>query len=384
VRAKLALENGTTFVGEAFGADGEIAGEVVFNTSMSGYQEIFTDPSYAGQMVTMTYPLIGNYGVNEADIESARPQVAGVIVREYFDFFSNFRATGSLGDLLTKHGIMAIQGLDTRMLTRMIRIEGALRGVLSTRDLDDASLVRKAQASPVMSGLDLATKVTCGGPYDWGGVDTTPFALPLVDGAVASRRFSVVAYDYGIKWNILRRLTGYGCDVTVVPAEYPAAEVLRRDPDGIFLSNGPGDPAAVRVAIRNIKELLGKKPIFGICLGHQLMALALGAKTFKLKFGHRGGNHPVKNLLTGRIEITSQNHGFAVDPSSLDEREIEITHVNLNDHTNEGLRHRLLPLFSVQYHPEASPGPHDSDYLFRDFLTMMETRAPVSLPVSRG
>ena len=384
MKAKLALENGAIFVGETFGVDGEIAGEVVFNTSMSGYQEIFTDPSYAGQIVTMTYPLIGNYGVNEADIESARPQVAGVIVREYSDFFSNFRATLSLGEWLTKHGIVAIQGLDTRMLTRLIRTEGALRGVLSTRDLDDASLVLKAQASPVMSGLNLATKVTCENPYVWSGVDSTPFALPLVDDAVPSRRFSVVAYDYGIKRNILRRLTTYGCDVTVVPAEYPAAAVLHRNPDGIFLSNGPGDPAAVKAAIRNIKELLGKKPIFGICLGHQLMALALGAKTFKLKFGHRGGNHPVKNLLTGRIEITSQNHGFAVDPSSLDEREIEITHVNLNDQTNEGLRHRQVPLFSVQYHPEASPGPHDSDYLFRDFLAMMETGAPVSLPVSQG
>jgi carbamoyl-phosphate synthase small subunit len=373
-----------TFAGEAFGAEGEIAGEVVFNTSLSGYQEIFTDPSYAGQIVTMTYPLIGNYGVNEADIESARPQVAGVIVREHFDFYSNFRATGSLGDWLKTHGIIAIEGLDTRMLTRMIRTEGALRGVLSTKDLEDASLVRKAQASPFMSGLNLATKVTCERPYEWSGVDTTPFALSVIPVRDPSRRFRVVAYDYGIKRNILRRLTSYGCDVTVVPADYPVAEVLRRDPDGIFLSNGPGDPAAVGVAIRNIKELLGKKPIFGICLGHQLVALALGGKTFKLKFGHRGGNHPVKNLLTGRIEITSQNHGFAVDPSSLDEREIEITHVNLNDRTNEGLRHRQIPLFSVQYHPEASPGPHDSDYLFRDFLAMMETGAPVPAPVSEG
>jgi carbamoyl-phosphate synthase small subunit len=264
----------------------------------------------------------------------------------------------------------------------MIRTEGALRGLLSTKDLDDTSLVRKAEASPPMSGLDLATKVTCKSPYDWSGVDTTPFALSLAGGGVSSRRFRVVAYDYGIKQNILRRLTSYGCDVTVVPAEYPAAEVLRRDPDGIFLSNGPGDPAAVKVAIRNISALLGKKPIFGICLGHQLLALALGGKTFKLKFGHRGGNHPVKNLLTERIEITSQNHGFAVDPASLDEREVEITHVNLNDRTNEGFRHRRIPLFSVQYHPEASPGPHDSDYLFRDFLAMLETGAPQSVPSS--
>ncbi len=383
MKARLALENGAVFVGEAFGGEGEITGEVVFNTSMSGYQEIFTDPSYAGQIVTLTYPLIGNYGINEADIESARPQVAGVIVREYFDYFSNFRATGSLGDWLKKHMIVAIQGLDTRMLTRMIRTEGALRGVLSTTDSEDDSLVRKAKASPLMSGLDLATKVTCDGPYEWAEIDETPFALSAIDGAIPSRRFHVVAYDFGIKRNILRRLARYGCDITVVPAEYPAPEVLRLDPDGIFLSNGPGDPAAVQTAIRCIKELLGKKPIFGICLGHQLLALALGGKTFKLKFGHRGGNHPVKNLLTGRIEITSQNHGFAVDPASLDAGTVEITHVNLNDRTNEGFRHRQIPLFSVQYHPEASPGPHDSDYLFRDFLTMMETRAPVSVPVSR-
>ena len=382
MKAKLALENGTVFTGEAFAAEGEVTGEVVFNTSMSGYQEIFTDPSYAGQIVTLTYPLIGNYGINEADIESARPQVAGVVVREYSDYFSNFRATGSLGDWLRKHGIVAIQGLDTRMLTRMIRTEGALRGVLSTWDLEDDRLVQKAKASPLMSGLDLATKVTCDRPYEWSGIDTTPFALSA-GGAAPARRFGVVAYDYGIKRNILRRLAGYGCDVTVVPADYPASEVLRRDPDGIFLSNGPGDPAAVKAAIRSIKDLLGKKPIFGICLGHQLLALALGGKTFKLKFGHRGGNHPVKNLLTGRIEITSQNHGFAVDPSSLDAGAVDITHVNLNDQTNEGLRHREIPLFSVQYHPEASPGPHDSDYLFREFLTMMETRAPVSEPVSR-
>ena len=375
MKAWLALENGVVMAGEAFGAQGEIAGEVVFNTSMSGYQEIFTDPSYAGQIVTMTYPLIGNYGVNEADIESARPQVAGVIVREYSDFFSNFRSTGSLGDWLKRSGIVAIEGLDTRMLTRMIRTEGALRGVLSTQDSDEASLVRKARSSPSMAGRDLATRVTCESPYDWCDVDTTPFALSAL--AAPQRRYRVVAYDYGIKRNILRRLARYGCDVTVVPAPTPASEVLRFGPDGIFLSNGPGDPAAVKVAIGNVKELLGKKPIFGICLGHQILALALGGKTFKLKFGHRGGNHPVKNLLTGRIEITAQNHGFAVDPASLSEGEIEITHVNLNDQTNEGLRHRQIPLFSVQYHPEASPGPHDSDYLFRDFLSMMETGAPV-------
>ena len=377
--AKLALENGVVFTGQSFGAPGEIAGEVVFNTSMSGYQEIFTDPSYAGQIVTMTYPLIGNYGVNLDDIESAKPQVAGVIVREHFEFHSNFRATMSLGDWLRKFGVVAIQGIDTRMLTRMIRTQGAMRSILSTTDMNEASLLKKVASSPGMTGLDLATKVTCSEPYDWNSVDQTPFALPALGGKESPGvPFKVIAYDYGIKRNILRRLVSYGCDVTVVPADFPASEVLARNPDGIFLSNGPGDPAAVRVGIRNIKDLLGKKPVFGICLGHQLLALALGGKTFKLKFGHRGGNHPVKNLLTGRIEITSQNHGFAVDPETLDPRCCEITHLNLNDQTNEGFRHRDIPVFSVQYHPEASPGPHDSDYLFRDFVTMMKTRAPVT------
>jgi carbamoyl-phosphate synthase small subunit len=379
VRAKLALENGTVFEGEAFGSPGETSGEVVFNTSLSGYQEIFTDPSYAGQIVTMTYPLIGNYGVNEADLESSHPQVAGVVVREYFDFHSNFRSSGSLGAWLERQGIPAIQGIDTRMLTRMLRTEGALRGVLSTAELDDARLVERARNSPQMSGLDLATRVSCGEPYRWSGLDETAFALPALETGIGERRFRVAAYDFGIKRNILRRLATYGCDVTVLPASFPAEELLRLDPDGIFLSNGPGDPSAVTVAIRNIRGLIGRKPIFGICLGHQLLALALGGKTFKLKFGHRGGNHPVKNLLTGSIEITSQNHGFAVDPDSLDPRSIEITHLNLNDQTNEGFRHRNLPLFSVQYHPEASPGPHDSDYLFREFLAMM-AGAPVASP----
>ncbi len=379
MKAKLALENGIVLTGESFGAEGEVSGEVVFNTSLSGYQEIYTDPSYRGQIVTLTYPLIGNYGINPDDIESASPQVAGVIVREYFDVYSNFRAVGSLGEWLRKHDIVAIQGLDTRMLTRMIRTEGAMRGVLSTRDLDDTSLLRKVATTPSMNGLDLATTVTCGEPYEWDQTDGTPFALPALQQA-GGRQHRVVAYDYGIKRNILRRLASYGCAVTVVPATYPVEEVLAMNPDGIFLSNGPGDPAAVNVAITNLKKLIGRKPIFGICLGHQLLGLALGGKTFKLKFGHRGGNHPVKNLITGKIEITSQNHGFAVDPSTLDDRLIEVTHVNLNDGTNEGFRHVRLPIFSVQYHPEASPGPHDSDYLFRDFLTMMTTGAPVREP----
>jgi carbamoyl-phosphate synthase small subunit len=371
--AKLALENGTVFTGESFGTPSEVTGEVVFNTSLTGYQEILTDPSYAGQIVTMTYPLIGNYGVNLQDLESTKPQVAGFLVKEYFDFYSNFRATGSLGDWLTSHKIVAVQGIDTRMLTKMIRTVGAMRGIISTLDLDDESLVRKAKRSPEMTGQDLAKVVTTSAPYGWAEVDRTPFALkPNLKSKLNGKRWNVVVYDYGVKQNILRRLTCYGCKLTVVPASFPAERVLEMDPDGIFLSNGPGDPAAVRYGIQNIKKLVGKKAIFGICLGHQLLALALGGRTFKLKFGHRGANHPVKNLLTGEIEITSQNHGFAVDPNSLDPKTIDITHVNLNDGTNEGLRHRELPIFSVQYHPEASPGPHDSDYLFAQFIEMME------------
>lgn len=382
--AKLALENGMVFTGEAFGAPGEVSGEVVFNTSLTGYQEIITDPSYAGQIVTMTYPLIGNYGVNEDDLESARPQVSGFIVKEYFEFHSNFRASDSLGGWLAKHGIMGVQGIDTRMLTKLIRTVGAMRGVVSAIDLDDASLVAKANAVHTMAGLDLAKDVTVQKPYTWGEVDRTGFALEaMTTGANQNgRQWNVVVYDYGVKRNILRRLSAYGCALTVVPASTSADEVLALNPDGIFLSNGPGDPAAVRYAILNIKQLVGKKPIFGICLGHQLLALALGGKTFKLKFGHRGGNHPVKNLRTGEIEITSQNHGFAVDPDSLDPATVEITHRNLNDGTNEGLRHRQLPIFSVQYHPEASPGPHDSDYLFREFIALMDQvtarRSPTS------
>jgi carbamoyl-phosphate synthase small subunit len=371
--AKLALENGTVFTGESFGASAEVTGEVVFNTSMTGYQEILTDPSYAGQIVTMTYPLIGNYGVNLEDLESSKPQVAGFVVKEYFDFYSNFRATSSLGAWLKAHNIVALQGIDTRMLTKMIRTVGALRGVISTIDLDDASLIEKARRSPSMNGLDLAKVVTTGKTYEWDAIDKTPFALKPIGRAEGDGHpWFVVVYDYGVKQNILRRLALYGCKLLVVPASFPAEKVLELQPDGIFLSNGPGDPSAVRYGIANIKKLVGKKPIFGICLGHQLLALALGGKTFKLKFGHRGANHPVKNLLTSKIEITSQNHGFAVDPDSLDPAIIDITHVNLNDETNEGLRHRELPVFSVQYHPEASPGPHDSDYLFDQFMSMME------------
>jgi len=373
MKAKLALENGTIFTGESFGADTEVTGEVVFNTSITGYQEILTDPSYAGQIVTMTYPLIGNYGINPDDLESAKPQVAGFVVKEYFDFYSNFRATNSLGAWLAANNIVGIQGIDTRMLTKIIRTTGAMRGIISTVEDEDENLVRKARKSPEMSGLDLATVVTTASPYSWDEVDRTPFALATqAKVRTNGRRWNVVVYDYGVKRNILRRLASYGCKLTVVPSKFSAEEVLAMNPDGIFLSNGPGDPAAVRYAIQNIKRLLGKKPIFGICLGHQLLGLALGGRTFKLKFGHRGANHPVKNLLNNEIEITSQNHGFAVDPASLDPTVIEVTHVNLNDGTNEGFRHREFPLFSVQYHPEASPGPHDSDYLFAQFIEMME------------
>jgi len=375
MKAKLALENGTVFEGDCFGATGEVSGEVVFNTSMSGYQEIYTDPSYRGQIVTLTYPLIGNYGIANEDMESGTPQVSAVVVREYMPQPSNFRAIMDLGGWLKKNGVIALTGIDTRMLTRMIRTQGALRGVISTEDLENSSLVGKAGRVPSMAGLDLATMVTCKKPYEWNGTDTTAFALAVNGAGGVFGRFRIVAYDFGIKLNILRRLAMYGCDVTVVPAQFPASEVLALAPHGVFLSNGPGDPAPVKVAIDNIKALLGRVPIFGICLGHQLLALALGGKTYKLKFGHRGGNHPVKNLLTGKIEITSQNHGFAVDPDSLDPGQLEITHVNLYDGTNEGFRHRRLQAFSVQYHPEASPGPHDSDYLFREFIAMMEASA---------
>jgi carbamoyl-phosphate synthase small subunit len=374
VEAKLALENGTVFRGESFGAQGEVTGEVVFNTSLTGYQEILTDPSYCGQIVTMTYPLIGNYGVNFDDMESARPQVAGFVVKEYFDSPSNWRSKQSLGEWLAAHKILAIQGIDTRMLTRMIRSVGAMRGILSTADLEDENLIRKARESPQMAGLDLTRVVTCKESYRWDAVDETPFLLHRKDslGQQNGQRFNVVVYDYGAKQNILRRLTLYGCNLTVVPCDTSAEVVLGMNPDGIFFSNGPGDPAATKYAVRTIRKLMDRKPIFGICLGHQLLALALGGKTFKLKFGHRGANHPVKNLLTNEIEITTQNHGFAVDWASMDESAVELTHINLNDQTVEGFRHRELPLFCVQYHPEASPGPHDSDYLFRDFIELMQ------------
>jgi len=369
MRALLALADGTVFEGAGFGAEAEAVGEVVFNTSMTGYQEILTDPSYCGQLVAMTYPEIGNVGVNAEDVESSRPYVEGFIVKEYWETPSNWRATQSLGDYLKAHGIPGIQGIDTRALVRLLRERGNLNGVLSTRDLDRDRLVRLAREAPSMEGQDLVSRVSCDAPYDW---DEARWTL---DGGYAKAArpgdHFVVAYDFGIKRNILRNLVSAGCRVRVVPADTPAADVLAMRPDGVFLSNGPGDPAAVPYAATAVRDLLGKVPIFGICLGHQILGLALGGETYKLKFGHHGGNQPVMDLTTGKVEITSQNHGFAVDVASLGGK-AELTHVNLNDQTVEGLSHTQVPLFSVQYHPESSPGPHDANYLFRRFVDLME------------
>ena len=370
--AKLALEDGTVYTGLAFGAQGEVDGEVCFNTSMTGYQEILTDPSYRGQIVTMTYPEIGNYGVNEEDVESQKPHLAGFIVRENSRIASNFRAQEQLEHYLQRHGIVGLCGIDTRALVRRIRTQGAMKGVLSTIDSDHGSLVAKAQASPGLVGRDLVQEVVPSEPRVWNeGLsrwarlsDQTapaPQTLPTMH---------VVALDYGMKWNIARHLTDVGCRVTILPGTASTADVLAQNPDGVFLSNGPGDPEPLHYAIETIRGLLGKKPVFGICLGHQLLALACRAKTFKLKFGHRGANQPVLNVLSGKVEITSQNHGFAVEEPSLPV-ELEITHRNLNDNTIAGLRHRTLPAFSVQYHPEASAGPHDSRYLFDQFRSLL-------------
>lgn len=371
--AKLALEDGTVMTGQAFGARGEVQGEVCFNTSMTGYQEILTDPSYRGQIVAMTYPQIGNYGVNSEDVESSRPQLAGFIVRERSRRVSNFRADEDLARYLARHGVVGMEGIDTRALVRRLRIHGAMRGVLSTVDLDDASLVAKAKASPGLVGRDLVREVIPAGPIQWHqplSPWTRLVAGPPVPPA-ATRQPHVVALDFGMKWNIARHLVDQGCRVTILPGTATAGEVLALEPDGVFLSNGPGDPEPVRYAQETIRQLVGKKPIFGICLGHQLLALACGARTFKLKFGHRGANQPVLNRDTGRVEITCQNHGFAVEAQSLPD-DLEVTHINLNDQTIEGLRHRRYPAFSVQYHPEASAGPHDSNYLFVQFRRMLD------------
>jgi carbamoyl-phosphate synthase small subunit len=369
--AKLALEDGTIYTGFSFGAVGETAGEVVFNTSLSGYQEVLTDPSYRGQIVTMTYPHIGNTGINREDRESPRPQVQGFVVREADRAPSNYRSQQSLNHYLAENQILGIEGIDTRSLVRRLRVRGAMNGILSTTCLEDDELVRRAKAAPPMLGRDLVKEVVPEKSFAWtqGGLQHALTQHILPAGLSHCR---VVALDFGMKWNILRCLTQLGCDVTVVPGTAPVQEMLRHEPDGIFLSNGPGDPAALGPIIENVQQLCEVgKPIFGICLGHQLLGHALGGKTFKLKFGHRGANQPVLNKITNQVEITTQNHGFAVDLASLP-RHLEATHVNLNDHTLEGLRHKSKPIFCVQYHPEAAAGPHDSVYLFQEFTAMMK------------
>jgi len=376
MKAILALEDGRVFKCRSFTGDGEAGAEVVFNTGMSGYQEVLTDPSYSGQMVTMTYPLIGNYGVNTEDVESDRVQVAAFLVREYQEAHSNYRATDSLRDYLKAHNIMGVEDLDTRALTRHLRNTGAMRGFLSTRILDPETCVQKARELPTMEGQDLASRVTTSTAYRW--VDGRPVMLaqdcPLDNTLWANGgdRFSVAAFDFGIKYNIIRCLENAGCEVVVVPADTDAATIRAMAPDGLFLSNGPGDPEPVTYVVETIRDLLGEFPMFGICLGHQILGLALGGTTYKLKFGHRGINQPVQNLDNGKIEVTSQNHGFVVDIDSLKHQAVEITHVNLNDGTLEGFRHKELPLFAVQYHPEASPGPHDAHYLFANFINLIK------------
>jgi carbamoyl-phosphate synthase small subunit len=382
--AVLALEDGTVFEGRSFGHVGEVTGEVVFNTALSGYQEVLTDPSYAGQIVTMTYPHIGNYGVNPEDVESARPQVAGFVVRESASVVSSWRASGDLDRYLDDNGIIGISEIDTRALTRHLRTHGAMRGALSAECLDARALVEKARGSRSMVGLDLAREVTCARPWTFDpvseGESRARHLRPSLRRPVAGPppgaedRFRVVAYDLGLKRNILRNLVAAGCTVTIVPATTSATEALRLEPEGIFLSNGPGDPEPVQYAVEASRVFIERLPVFGICLGHQILGLACGGRTYKLKFGHRGANHPVKNLLTGQVEITSQNHGFSVDPALFDDPRFVQTHVNLNDGTVEGFRLRDRPVLSVQYHPEASPGPHDSHYLFDEFVSLMRER----------
>ena len=377
MNATLALEDGTWYRGVSAGAPGETRGEVVFNTSMTGYQEVLTDPSYAGQIVTMTAPQIGNYGVASGDAESQAPRVAGFVMREASPVASNWRADGSLRDYLIAHHIVAIADIDTRALTRVLRSAGVMRGVIATGHVDPEALVARARSAPMMEGSDLVRGVTCADAFEWrdrasAAGEAAHREFGIEPERRSARPLRVAAYDFGIKWNILRRLDAYGCDVRVFPADAPAGDLLAIEPDGIFLSNGPGDPAALPYAVGNVRELVRAEiPTFGICLGHQILGLAVGGQTFKLKFGHRGANHPVKELSSGRVEITSQNHGFAVDPGSLP-ADVKVTHLNLYDGTVEGFRHTSKPVFSVQYHPEASPGPHDADYLFRQFLESME------------
>jgi carbamoyl-phosphate synthase small subunit len=389
-RAILALEDGRVFKGRAAGARTRRGGEVVFNTSITGYQEVFTDPSYSGQIVCLTYPHIGNVGTNLDDEESAKPYIEGLITREFSALASNWRSSETAQAYLERYGVPVIWDVDTRALVRHLRDVGALRGVVATDGTSVEKLIAEARALPTMAGLELASRVTSKKQYEWsrGSIDLAAAGTDAERASVAGvgklksaagpslgPLYKVVAYDFGIKQNILRLLVDYGCDVTVVPAQTSADDVLALKPNGVFLSNGPGDPEPIGYAVGNIRKMLGRVPIFGICLGHQLCGLALGGRTFKLKFGHHGSNHPVQNLRTKKVEITSQNHGFCVDPDSLPASDVEITHVNLNDHTNEGMRHRSLPLFSVQYHPEASPGPHDARYLFDDFISLMKEGA---------
>ncbi len=369
-KAILALEDGFVLEGAHFGFNGEAFGEVVFNTCLSGYQEILTDPSYAGQMVTMTYPHIGNYGVNRIDVESSRPWAEGLIIRELSPVVSNWRAETSLEQYLKKNKVIGIHQVDTRKLVKHLRDFGAQRGVISSVDPDTKRLVEKAKASQSIVGIDLVKKVTCEKPYEYHETISGEFSWP--GATTVSKKYSVVCVDCGIKRNILRKLNQHGFKVQVVPAATTADEILKMSPDAVFYSNGPGDPEPLGYIYSEMKKLFGKRPIFGICLGHLMFGLAMGGKTFKLKFGHRGGNHPVKDMMTGRVEITSQNHGFCVDINSLSPDDVEITHINLNDKTLEGIRHRKYPVFSVQYHPENSPGPHDSDYLFTRFYNMID------------